>query len=77
MVIIKSLTSAKSLLKSITSNFGTLPFCRRYLDRVGESKYLLAVSALKTLPENRLITRCLTAEPSGLTRDSTGLPTPV
>ncbi|KAF9225560.1 peptidase M24A, methionine aminopeptidase [Gyrodon lividus] len=40
------LTSAKSLLKSITSNFGTLPFCRRYLDRVGESKYLLALNHL-------------------------------
>ena len=37
------LTSAKSLLSSITKNFGTLPFCRRYLDRIGESKYLLAV----------------------------------
>ncbi|KAF8560126.1 peptidase M24A methionine aminopeptidase [Imleria badia] len=40
------LTTAKSLLKSITSNFGTLPFCRRYLDRVGESKYLLALNHL-------------------------------
>jgi methionyl aminopeptidase len=37
------LTSAKSLLKTINKNFGTLPFCRRYLDRLGESKYLLAV----------------------------------
>ncbi|KAF9245878.1 methionine aminopeptidase 2-like protein [Melanogaster broomeanus] len=40
------LTSAKSLLKSITNNFGTLPFCRRYLDRAGESKYLLALNHL-------------------------------
>ncbi|KAF8641103.1 hypothetical protein AX17_000746 [Amanita inopinata Kibby_2008] len=40
------LNSAKSLLKSITKNFGTLPFCRRYLDRVGESKYLLALNHL-------------------------------
>ncbi|KIM70312.1 hypothetical protein SCLCIDRAFT_1207631 [Scleroderma citrinum Foug A] len=40
------LTSAKSLLKSITTNFGTLPFCRRYLDRVGESKYLLGLNHL-------------------------------
>jgi hypothetical protein len=40
------LTSAKSLLKTINKNFGTLPFCRRYLDRLGESKYLLAVRAL-------------------------------
>ncbi|KAI8981124.1 peptidase M24A methionine aminopeptidase [Trametes punicea] len=40
------LTSAKSLLKSINKNFGTLPFCRRYLERVGESKYLLALNHL-------------------------------
>jgi methionine aminopeptidase len=41
-----SLTSAKALLKSINKNFGTLPFCRRYLDRAGESKYLLALNNL-------------------------------
>ncbi|KAJ3721821.1 peptidase M24, structural domain-containing protein [Lentinula raphanica] len=40
------LTSAKSLLKSIDRNFGTLPFCRRYLDRAGEQKYLLALNHL-------------------------------
>lgn len=40
------LTSAKSLLKTINNNFGTLPFCRRYLDRIGESKYLLALNHL-------------------------------
>ncbi|KAI0363525.1 peptidase M24A methionine aminopeptidase [Pilatotrama ljubarskyi] len=40
------LTSAKSLLKSINKNFGTLPFCRRYLERAGESKYLLALNHL-------------------------------
>jgi methionyl aminopeptidase len=40
------LTSAKSLLRTIDKNFGTLPFCRRYLDRLGESKYLLAVCLL-------------------------------
>ena len=38
------LNSAKTLLATITKTFGTLPFCRRYLDRAGESKYLLAVS---------------------------------
>lgn len=36
--------SAKSLLNVITKNFGTLPFCRRYLDRLGQDKYLLGVS---------------------------------
>lgn len=40
------LTTAKSLLKTINKNFGTLPFCRRYLDRIGESKYLLALNHL-------------------------------
>ncbi|TIA99750.1 hypothetical protein E3P96_02828 [Wallemia ichthyophaga] len=38
--------SAKSLLKVIDKNFGTLPFCRRYLDRIGESRYLLALNNL-------------------------------
>ncbi|CAG8662209.1 12226_t:CDS:10 [Cetraspora pellucida] len=37
---------AKSLLNSITKHFGTLPFCRRYLDRVGETKYALALKHL-------------------------------
>lgn len=38
--------SAKSLLKSIDKNFGTLPFCRRYLDRLGHEKYLLGLNNL-------------------------------
>ena len=38
--------SAKTLLRSIDKNFGTLPFCRRYLDRIGESRYLLALNNL-------------------------------
>jgi methionyl aminopeptidase len=38
------LTSAKSLLNVIDKNFGTLPWCRRYLDRLGQDKYLLGVS---------------------------------
>jgi methionyl aminopeptidase len=40
------LTSAKTVLKSISKHFGTLPFCRRYLDRAGESKYLLGLNHL-------------------------------
>ena len=36
-------SSARSLLNTITKNFGTLPFCRRYLDRLGHDKYLLGV----------------------------------
>lgn len=37
------LSSAKSLLNTIKKNFGTLPFCRRYVDRLGQDKYLLGV----------------------------------
>ncbi|GAM88051.1 hypothetical protein ANO11243_060800 [Dothideomycetidae sp. 11243] len=39
-------SSAKALLKSIDKNFGTLPFCRRYLDRLGHEKYLLGLNNL-------------------------------
>ncbi|KAF2153746.1 methionine aminopeptidase 2-like protein [Myriangium duriaei CBS 260.36] len=39
-------TSAKTLLRSIDKNFGTLPFCRRYLDRLGHEKYLLGLNNL-------------------------------
>lgn len=38
------LSSAKSLLTTIKKNFSTLPWCRRYLDRIGCDKYLLGVS---------------------------------
>ncbi|KAL8763779.1 MAG: hypothetical protein Q9184_000481 [Pyrenodesmia sp. 2 TL-2023] len=39
-------SSARSLLNSISKNFGTLPFCRRYLDRLGHEKYLLGLNNL-------------------------------
>ncbi|TKA27160.1 Methionine aminopeptidase 2 [Salinomyces thailandicus] len=38
--------SAKNLLRGIDKNFGTLPFCRRYLDRLGHEKYLLGLNHL-------------------------------
>ncbi|KAE9965891.1 hypothetical protein EG328_009315 [Venturia inaequalis] len=38
--------SAKTLLASIKKNFGTLPFARRYLDRLGHDKYLLGLNSL-------------------------------
>lgn len=37
---------AKQLYNTISKNFGTLAFCRRWLDRLGESKYLLALKSL-------------------------------
>ncbi|KAG0223947.1 Methionine aminopeptidase 2 [Actinomortierella wolfii] len=37
---------AKTLLDTIQKEFGTIPFCRRYLDRLGETKYLLALRHL-------------------------------
>jgi len=39
-------SSAKTLLSSINKNFGTLPFARRYLDRLGHEKYLLGLNSL-------------------------------
>jgi methionyl aminopeptidase len=39
-------SSARALLNTITKNFGTLPFCRRYLDRLGHDKYLLGLNNL-------------------------------
>lgn len=40
------LSSAKNLLNVINKNFGTLPWCRRYLDRLGQEKYLLGLNNL-------------------------------
>lgn len=40
------LPRAKQLLATIDRHFGTLAFCRRYLDRLGESKYLMALKNL-------------------------------
>ncbi|OIW27375.1 peptidase M24A, methionine aminopeptidase [Coniochaeta ligniaria NRRL 30616] len=40
------LSSAKSLLNVIKKNFSTLPFSRRYLDRIGQDKYLLGLNSL-------------------------------
>jgi len=37
---------AKGLLHTINTHFGTLPFCRRYLDRLGEEKYGVALKNL-------------------------------
>ena len=37
---------AKNLLGVINKNFGTLAFCRRWLDRIGETKYLMALKNL-------------------------------
>ncbi|KAK2051401.1 methionine aminopeptidase 2-like protein [Colletotrichum caudatum] len=40
------LSTAKSLLSTIKKHFNTLPFCRRYLDRLGHEKYLLGLNSL-------------------------------
>ncbi|KAI1105314.1 methionine aminopeptidase 2-like protein [Jackrogersella minutella] len=40
------LSSAKSLLNVIKKNFSTIPFARRYLDRLGQEKYLLGLNNL-------------------------------
>lgn len=41
--------SARSLLHTINKHFSSLPFCRRYLDRVGEKNYLLGLRHLEQL----------------------------
>ncbi|KAG8527215.1 uncharacterized protein KY384_008645 [Bacidia gigantensis] len=43
------LVSAQRLHKTIRENFGTLVFCRRYLDRLGQDKYLAGVSTMEKL----------------------------
>ncbi|KAL9948227.1 Methionine aminopeptidase 2 [Verticillium nonalfalfae] len=40
------LASAKRLHKTIRENFGTIVFCRRYLDRLGQEKYLAGMNCL-------------------------------
>lgn len=40
------INSARQLLYTINKNFGSLPFCRRYLDRLGEQNYLLGLRHL-------------------------------
>lgn len=41
------LSSAKALLKTIDASFGTIVFCRRYLERLGVKSYHLGVSAVR------------------------------
>ncbi|SGY46855.1 BQ5605_C001g00476 [Microbotryum silenes-dioicae] len=48
-----TMTSSKKLMATINKQFGSLPFCRRYLDRIGETSYLYA---LKDLVEKDLVT---------------------
>jgi methionyl aminopeptidase len=40
------LPRAKQLLATIDKEFGTLAFCRRFLDRIGEKKYLMGLRNL-------------------------------
>lgn len=46
------LQKSKQLLATINKNFGTLAFCRRWLDRIGETRYLMA---LKDLGEKGIV----------------------
>lgn len=52
------ISSARTLLSSISKNFGTLPFCRRYLDRLGHEKYLLGVRAERICMASKLELTC-------------------
>jgi len=40
------LQKSKQLLNVINKNFGTLAFCRRWIDRLGETRYLMALKDL-------------------------------
>lgn len=40
------LAGSKQLLNVINQNFGTLAFCRRWLDRLGQTRYLMALNDL-------------------------------
>lgn len=40
------LSGSKQLLGVINHNFGTLAFCRRWLDRLGQSRYLMSLNDL-------------------------------
>lgn len=40
------LNRSKQLLNTINKEFGTLAFCKRYLDRIGEEKYQMALKNL-------------------------------
>lgn len=42
------LATARSLNKMINENFGSLVFCRRYLERLGVGRYLAGVSEYLT-----------------------------
>jgi methionyl aminopeptidase len=46
------LQRSKQLLNTINKEFGTLPFCKRYLDRIGETKYQ---AALKNLVDEGIV----------------------
>jgi methionyl aminopeptidase len=44
--LIVRLPRAKALLNTINQNFGTLAFCKRYLEYVGETKYAMGLKSL-------------------------------
>jgi len=46
------LQKSKLLLNTVNKHFGTLAFCRRWLDRLGETRYLMA---LKDLAEKGIV----------------------
>lgn len=47
------LKSSKALLHAIEQHFGTLPFCRRWLDDIGQQRHLMA---LKNLVDTNIVT---------------------
>lgn len=53
-----STKSARSLLKTINNNFGTLAFCRRWLDRLGEVRVVELVGKQNPTDTHPLLPEC-------------------
>lgn len=64
------LASARRLRKTIKENFGTLVFCRRYLERLGVEKYLAGVRMMIIVIRKSIHTENPADELSCLTRNS-------
>ncbi|KAJ5601560.1 methionine aminopeptidase 2 [Penicillium lagena] len=47
--VMSPLASARSLYKTINENFGTIVFCRRYLERLGVQRYLAGMNSLESM----------------------------
>ena len=54
MLLFTRLPRAKQLLNVINENFGTLAFCRRWLDRLGQVLYIVLFVVERFSKKNRV-----------------------